>query len=52
MYGSQHCNVNLNLPLLILEPIYKSILFKKHLTTHVTLLSQSYQNANQSRIIG
>lgn len=58
MYGSRYYNVNLNLSLLILGPIYKFRVFFFFflnivvLTTHVKLLSQSYQNVNQSRIIG
>lgn len=57
MYGSQYCNVNLK-PVLLNFRIYLQIQFfkKNHIvditTIHVGLLSQSYQNANQLKIIG
>lgn len=44
MYGSQYCNVNLKLSVLILEFIYKSSFLKEHIVitiVHVKLLSQS-----------
>ena len=41
MYGSQYCNVNLNLSVLILESIYKSNFLKRNIvitTIHFKLL--------------
>lgn len=57
MYGSQYCNVNLK-PVSLNFRIYLQIQLKKKknivdiTTIHVRLLSQSYQNASQLKIIG